>query len=63
MHKARVRWTTALVDYISPFYYKRTNSTSLLWSQPSLYIYQLIYLSIHNDRSQYCVLGHVGSCY
>ena len=54
MHKAKL--TTALVDYISPFFHKRINSTCL-------YIYQLIYLSIHNDRNQYCGLGHESSCY
>ena len=55
--------TTVLVDYISPFFQKRINSTSGLWGQPCLYIYQLIYLSVHKDHNQYCALGHVGSCY
>ena len=58
MHKASL--TTALVDYISPFFHKRINSTSRLWSQPCLIIYQLIYLSVHKDHNQYCALG---SCY
>ena len=51
---------TVAADYTSPFFRKRINSASQLWSQPCLYIHELIYLSIHNDHSQYWALG---SCY
>ena len=53
MHKASL--TTAVLDYISPFFQKRINSTSQLWGQPCLFIYQLIYLSIHNDHNYWAV--------
>ena len=53
MHKARL--TTALLDYISPFFQKRINSISRMWSQLCLFIYQLIYLSINNDHNYWAV--------